>query len=133
MIDAANRQLTVRHPLREEVKTVDVAEFYNSADDTPQQGKSVVILGEGHLDRSPCGTGTSAKMALLHHKGILDLDQSFVNLSPLGTAFKGRLVAETRVGELPAVVAEITGNAQITGLHEFVVDPNDPFPEGYLL
>lgn len=133
VIDAANRQLSVEHPTRKEVQTVDVAEFYSAAEDDRRRGKSVVILGQGHLDRSPCGTGTSAKMTLLHHKGKLELNQTFVNTSPLGTTFSGRLTAETRVGEFPAVVAEITGSAQITGLHEFVVDPQDPFPDGYLL
>ena len=133
IIDAANRQLTVNHPLRSDVRTVDVAEFYDTNSDENMHGSSVVILGEGHLDRSPCGTGTTAKMTLLHHKGMLNLNQPYINTSPLGTTFNGRLIEKTRIGDIEAVVAEITGSAYITGVHEFVVDPRDPFPNGYLL
>ena len=133
IIDAANRQLEIRHPLRTDVRTVDVTEFYDSKSDENTHGESMVIFGEGHLDRSPCGTGTTAKMTLFHHKGLLDLKQTYVNTSPLGTTFMGRLIKKTRVGNREAVVAEITGSAHITGIHEFVVDQRDPFPNGYLI
>lgn len=133
VIDAANRQLEIRHPLRTDVRTVDVTEFYDSKSDTKAQGKSLVVLGEGHLDRSPCGTGTTAKMTLLHHNGLLDLRQPYINTSPLGTTFEGRLIEKNRVGDTEAVVAEITGSAYITGIHEFVMDRRDPFPKGYML
>ena len=133
MIDAANRQLSVRHPTRPEVKTVDVVEFYDSSDHTRHQGASIVIYGESHMDRSPCGTGTAAKITLLHHRRQLSVGQSFSNYSPLGTIFEGRIVGETSVGNLKAVQTEIRGSAYITGLHEFVIDPTDPFPEGFLL
>lgn len=133
IIDAANRQFTVRHPLRSDVRTVDVTEFYDSNSDEHMHGSSVVILGEGHLDRSPCGTGTTAKMTLLHHKGLLNLNQPYINNSPLNTTFKGQLIEKMRVGDIEAVVAEITGSAYVTGIHEFVIDPSDPFPNGYLL
>ncbi len=132
IIEAANEQLTVRHPTRPEVKTIDVTEFYAFSDD-PYRGRSAVIYGESHIDRSPCGTGTSAKMTLLHHRGQLSLNQPFVNAGILGTTFEGRLVAEAQVGNLPAVVPEVRGSAQVTGVHRFVIDPRDPFPEGFLL
>jgi proline racemase len=139
IIDAANEQLTVRHPARPEVTTVDVTEFYASTD--RGHGKSAVVYGESHMDRSPCGTGTSAKMTLLHHRGKLALDQPYVNTGILGTTFEGRLVAETMVGDpstgsgqaLPAVVPEVRGSAHITGVHQFMLDPRDPFPKGFLL
>ncbi len=131
IIDAANEQLTVRHPARPEVTTVDVTEFYASTDHG--HGKSAVVYGESHIDRSPCGTGTSAKMTLLHHRGKLALDQPYVNTGILGTTFEGRLVVETMVGDLPAVVPEVRGSAHITGVHQFVLDPRDPFPTGFLL
>ncbi len=131
IIDAANDQLTVRHPTRPEVTTVDVTEFYASTDHG--HGKSAVVYGESHIDRSPCGTGTSAKMTLLHHWGKLALDQPYVNAGILGTTFEGRLVAETMVGDLPAVVPEVRGSAHITGVNQFVLDPRDPFPKGFLL
>jgi proline racemase len=133
IIDAANEQLTVRHPTRPEVTTVDVTEFYGLAGHESGQGVSAVVYGESHIDRSPCGTGTSAKMTLLHHRGLLSLNEPFINAGVLGTTFEGRLVAETAVGDLPAVVPEVRGSAQVTGVHQFVVDPRDPFPRGFLL
>ncbi len=136
IIDEANAQLTVRHPTRPEVTTVDVTEFYTagSADDNHgPKGSSAVIYGASHIDRSPCGTGTSAKMALLHHRGQLALNRTYVNTGILGTTFEGRLVAETMVGDLPAVVPQVRGSAHITGVHRFAVTPDDPFPEGFLI
>jgi proline racemase len=85
------------------------------------------------MDRSPCGTGTAAKMTLMHHRGQLGLNEPFINTSPLGTTFEGRLVEAVAVGKMPAVIAEIKGSAFITGIHEFIVDPKDPLQEGYLL
>jgi proline racemase len=72
-------------------------------------------------------------MTLLHHRGQLALHQPFVNAGILGTTFEGQLVAETKVGELPAVVPEVRGSAQVTGVHQFVLDRRDPFPRGFLL
>ena len=93
----------------------------------------MVIYGEEHMDRSPCGTGTAAKMTLLYHQGKIRLNDAFTNTSPLGTTFQGRLVEEIQLGDTDAVVAEIRGSAHITGVHEFIVDPRDPFQEGYLI
>jgi proline racemase len=133
LIDAANRQLVVRHPTRPEVNTVDVTEFYDSAGDALRSGRSMVIYGEEHMDRSPCGTGTAAKITLMHHRGQLGLHEPFINTSPLETTFEGRLVKTVTVGNIPAVIAEIKGSAYITGIHEFIVDPKDPLQEGYLI
>jgi proline racemase len=87
----------------------------------------------GWFDRSPCGTGTSARMAQLHARGELPLGRDFVNESFIGTRFTGRLVDKTRVGGLPAVVPTITGRAWITGTAQYFLDPDDPFPGGFLL
>lgn len=133
LINLANQQLEVHHPNRPEVRTVDVVEFYDEADSSPGQGRSLVVYGEAHMDRSPCGTGTTAKMTLLHHRGRLALNQPYLNKGPLGTTFEGRVVEETKEGPIPAVIAEIRGSAYITGMHEFYIDPHDPFPEGFLL
>ena len=133
LIQAANQQLTVRHPTRPEVNTVDVTEFYDQSIDIQGNGKSIVVLGEGHMDRSPCGTGTAAKMTLFHHRNQLGLNEDFINTSPLGTTFQGRLVEEVELGDKKAVVAEVRGSAQITGIHEFIVDSRDPFQKGFLL
>jgi len=132
LIDCANAQLDVQHPTRPEVSTVDVVEFYEENAGEPSVGRSMVIYGERHMDRSPCGTGTAAKLTLLHHQGRIHMDQPYENTSPLGTVFEARLVRETTVGEVPAVVAEIRGSAHITGVHTFVLDPDDPFPGGFL-
>ncbi len=83
------------------------------------------------LDRSPCGTGTSAKMATLWARGELPLHRDFVHEGVLGTTFTGRLIRETRVGEFEAVVATISGTAWVTGFAQYVVDPDDPFPNGF--
>ncbi len=133
IIDAANEQLTVFHPTRPEVTTVDVTEFYDTAGHDDRRGKSVVVYGESHIDRSPCGTGTAAKLALLHAQGAIGVGEAFVNESPLGTTFEAVIVSETVVGDRPAVTVEIRGGAHITGFHELVSDPADPFPEGYIL
>jgi proline racemase len=132
LIDCANDQLEVQHPTRPEVTTVDVVEFYEEDAGSPHSGRSMVVYGERHMDRSPCGTGTAAKLTLLHHLGRIDMDRPYRNTSPLGTVFEARLVRETHVGEVPAVVAEIRGSAHITGVHTFVLDPDDPFPGGFL-
>jgi len=132
VIDAANHAFTVRHPERPEVDTVDVTEFYTE-DSVSLSGRNVVVYGESHMDRSPCGTGTSAKMTLLHHHGQLAVGDIYKNTSPLGTVFEGRILKTVAIGEFEGIVAQIRGNAQITGYHQFVVDERDPFQEGFLL
>ena len=132
VIEAANQAFTVFHPGRPEVKTVDVTEFYDE-DPVAGTGRSVVVYGESHMDRSPCGTGTTAKMTLLHHQGKLGPGQVYKNASPLGTVFEGRMVKTTSIGEFAGIVGQVRGNAQITGYHRFVVDANYPFPEGFLM
>ena len=90
-----------------------------------------MVFGTGQVDRPPCGTGTSAKMAFLHHKGRLKPGESYAYQSVFGTQFKGKIVEETMVGNVPAIVPEITGNAWITGFHQFVVDETDPYKSGF--
>jgi proline racemase len=131
--EAANQQLKVRHPTRPYIDTVDVVEFYDLRGYQDGRGKNVVILGEGHVDRSPCGTGTAAKMALLHRRGLLSTGQTFVNQGLLGTRFEGRVVAESTLEDLPVIIPEIRGSAHATGLHRFVLTPDDPLPQGFLI
>ncbi len=87
----------------------------------------------GALDRCPCGTGTSAAMAVRHARGLLRVDEPFVHEGPLGTIFEGRIVEETELGGRAAVIPEIGGQGWITGIGEYVVDPTDPFPAGYTI
>jgi proline racemase len=95
--------------------------------------RNATAIHPGWLDRSPCGTGTSARLAALHADGSLAIGQPFVNESLIGTRFTGRLVEETRVGDLPAVVPEITGRAWVTGMGQYLLDAEDPFPAGFAL
>jgi proline racemase len=95
--------------------------------------RNATSIHPGWLDRSPCGTGTSARMAALHARGELAIGEPFVNESVIGTRFTGRLIGETRVGGLPAVVPEITGRAWVTGMGRYLLDAEDPFPAGFAL
>jgi proline racemase len=95
--------------------------------------RNATSIHPGWLDRSPCGTGTCARMAQLHAGGELAIGEPFVNESLIGTRFTGRLVEETRVGDLPAVVPEITGRAWVTGMGQYLLDADDPFPAGFAL
>lgn len=133
IIAAANEQLVVQHPTQSNVTTIDVAEFYDPAGHPQNKGKNLVIYGESHVDRSPCGTGTAAKLALLSHEGAISMGKLFHNKGILDTEFTGKVVSETNVGMIPAVVCEITGSAYLTGYHRFVLDTKDPFQEGFLL
>jgi proline racemase len=125
---AAQEQLPVSHPENPRIAGVSIAEL------TYGQRNAVVVStksGSGVLDRSPCGTGTCARMAVLHAKGKLGLREDFVHEGILGTKFVGRLVEETKVGEYDAVVPTLSGQGWITGFAQYVLDPEDPFPEGF--
>jgi proline racemase len=100
---------------------------------TARRSRHAMVIRPRWFDRSPCGTGTSARMAALHARGELALDTEFVNESFIGTTFTGRLVQATTVGGRPAVVPTITGRAWITGTAQYLLDPDDPFPQGFLL
>jgi proline racemase len=91
--------------------------------------RNAMVIHPGWFDRSPCGTGTSARMAQLHARGELPLNTDFVNESLLGTRFTGRLVAETSRGVIPT----IEGRAWLTGMAQYLLDPTDPFPNGFTL
>ncbi|NKI42613.1 proline racemase family protein [Streptomyces physcomitrii] len=100
---------------------------------TAAHSRNAMAIHPGWFDRSPCGTGTSARMAQLHARGELALHTDFVNESFIGTRFTGRLTGTTEVGGLPAVVPEVSGRAWITGTANYLLDPRDPFPEGFVL
>jgi proline racemase len=95
--------------------------------------RNATAIAPGWLDRSPCGTGTSARMASLWARGELAIGEDFVNESVIGTRFTGRLVSETEVAGVRAVVPEITGRAWITGMGQYLLDAGDPFPAGFAL
>ncbi len=133
ILTAVNEQLDVVHPTAPHIDAIDLVEIYEDRPQDDVDCRNVVIFGESQADRSPCGTGTSAKMAALYAKGHLGLDEPFVNESILGTRFTGRLLRETKVGTFDAVIPEIAGRAYVTGFQHFVVDRDDPLKSGFLL
>jgi proline racemase len=140
---AAREQLPVVHPEQPGFAGITVAQLSGPPSGPHADRRNVVIVSTGELDwsrpatwtgaidRSPCGTGTCAKMAVLHAKGQLALQQDFRHEGILGTIFTGRLLEETRVGDHAAVVPTLSGQAWITGMASYVLDPSDPFPEGF--
>jgi proline racemase len=131
-IMAAINETPPVHPLDERIAGCRHVVFHAPGHDGAH-ARNATSIHPGWLDRSPCGTGTSARMALLHANGELAIGEPFVNESVIGTRFTGRLVEETRVGDLPAVVPEITGRAWITGRGDYRLEADDPFPAGFAL
>lgn len=130
---AVEARYDVRHPLEPELAGIYGTIISAPAADPSHDGRNITIYAEGAVDRSPCGTGTSAKLANLYAKGEIGLDQRYVHESVIGTTFTGRVLAETSVDDFPAVETEISGRGFITGLHQFVVDEDDPTAPGFLV
>lgn len=133
ILNAVNEQVYVRHPVLSHIDTVDLVEIYGQAKNPKADLQNVVVFGEGQLDRSPCGTGTSAKIAALYAKGQLSLNEEFVYESITGTMFKAKAIRETMIGDYKGIIPEITGSAYITAINEFIIDPDDPLKYGFTL
>ena len=131
--DKINSTIEIAHPTLSHIKTVDLVEIYDKPTHPEANYKNVVIFGQGQVDRSPCGTGTSAKLATLHAKGEIKEGEKFVYESILGTLFYGEIVGTTKVGEYNAVLPKIAGSAYITGFNHFVIDETDPVKYGFVL
>ena len=131
--EAVNEQIKVRHPQNHHIAKTELTEIYDRPDLSQPFTKSVVIFGNGQMDRCPCGTGTSAIMATLYSKGKLQLGVEFTSQSIIGTQFQGKLIRETRVGNFMAVSPIITGAAYLTGIQQFVADPQDPLKYGLVI
>jgi proline racemase len=129
---AVNEQLSFAHPEQPDLDECHHVIFTAPGDDEVS-ARGATAIHPGWIDRSPCGTGTSARMAQLHQRGQLGLDEDFVHASLVGSVFTGRLVELTRVGEFPAVVPTVRGRAWVTGLASYMLDPDDPFPAGFLI
>jgi proline racemase len=140
---AAREQLPVVHPENPGIAGVSIGQISGAPASPTSHRRNAVVVSTGAfdwdrpatwtgaLDRSPCGTGTCAKMAVLHAKGLLPLHQDFVHEGILGTTFTGRLLEEMQVGPYKAVVPSLSGQAWITGFAQYVLDPEDPFPQGF--
>ncbi|HKO32806.1 MAG TPA: proline racemase family protein [Candidatus Limnocylindria bacterium] len=140
---AAREQIPVAHPEQPELAGISIMEWTGPPSVPGADAKNAVVVSSGTLDwqrpasftgvldRSPCGTGTCARMAVLHARGRLPIGQDFVHEGILGTTWTGRLLRETTIGSQAAVVPQLTGSAWITGHTEYRVDDDDPFPDGF--
>jgi proline racemase len=133
--DAANTQLEFTHPENPEWQHFSFCLFAGpiTRTDAGLAARSAVALQPGKVDRSPTGTAVSARMAVLHARGLMSQGQVFTATSIIGSKFTGRIAALTNVGQTPAIIPEISGRAWITGVHQHMLDPGDPWPEGYRL
>lgn len=128
-----NAQVQIHHPELAFVDRVTHVEFAGPPQSKDADIQNVVVALPKVIDRSPCGTGTSAKAALLHAEGKLKVGESFVHESVIGSKFKCEIVGETEVGGCKAIIPKVTGNACVVGFATWILDPKDPFPEGFAL
>lgn len=130
---AAAEQIDVVHPDNPDIPGITQVEFVGPLrrDGTALRARNAVIVSPGRVDRSPCGTGTSARLAQLHAEGLIDVGQTLVHESILGTTFESSIVERSRVGTYDAVIPAVAGQAWITGIHQIGMDPTDPFQRGF--
>lgn len=133
---AAATQFEAIHPENPEIHTVNQTLFAGPIERLRTgeiRSRNTVVVSPGRLDRSPCGTGTSARLAVMHDRGEIGLDEPFLHDSIVGTTFTGRIVREVTIGNKSGIVPTITGRAWVTGFHTHVLSPTDPLPVGYRL
>lgn len=128
-----NKIITVVHPENETIKNVSHIMWCDKARDKNANLRNAVFYGERAIDRSPCGTGTSARMAQLVSRGQLGIGEKFVHESIIGSLFTGCALKQTQVGDYSAIIPTITGYAQIIGHNNIIVDTRDPYAYGFLL
>ena len=130
---AANEQLGFRHPANPDWAHISFCQFTLPIidEDGVKVSKNTVVIDPGKLDRSPTGTGCSARMAVLHARGLMQKGERFIGKSIIDSRFDCGIVDETRLGERDAIIASIRGRAWISGTHQLMLDPEDPWPEGY--
>lgn len=132
IMDAINKADEPVHPLRTDIRGVHHV-YMAAPGSTAKHSRHAMAIHPGMFDRSPCGTGTSARMAQFHARGELALNTPFINESIIGSTFTGHLIDTTTVGEYPAVIPTITGRAWVTGTAQYMIDPSDPYPTGFEL
>lgn len=128
---AANAAVKVAHPTNPSTNEITLTVLYERKGTAPKHMRNAVVFGEGQMDRSPCGSGTSALMTLLHHLRELELGQQMVSESYIGSVFHGELRDGGTVGPYRAVVPRITGRAFLTARSEFFREADDPFRNGF--
>ncbi len=131
LIEECNRKFQVQHPVLEHINEITDLMFYQSLGAT--EGKNVVILGKGQFDRSPCGTGTSSRLAALYHQGKLELEQRYTHYSIIDSHFTAWAKEEKKVGDRKGVVISLQSRPFITGFSEFVISEEDPLKNGFLV
>ncbi len=133
--DAANEQLRFHHPENPDWTHFSFCLFAGPVTRGPDglESAAAVAIQPGKVDRSPTGTALSARMALLHARGEMAVGEMMTVRSVIGSTFSGTILATATVGDTPAIIPEISGRAWITGVHEHMLDPDDPWPEGYRL
>lgn len=132
---AAAERITVEHPENPKIPGITQTQFTGplEKDGDGLTARNAVIVSPGRVDRSPCGTGTSARLAVLHAKGLIDTGQSFLHQSIIGTKFESSVVGTTTIGNYDAVIPTVAGQAWITGVYQMGMDPSDPFPRGFTI
>jgi proline racemase len=131
--DIVNQEIKVIHPRNKYANKVNLVEICGKPKKSKATYRNIVVFGAGQVDRSPCGTGMSAKIATLYTKGLLKVGEQIISESIIGTLFKGKVLSETKVGRFKAVMPEISGSAYITSFNQFVIDPDDPLKAGFLI
>jgi proline racemase len=130
---AARRQIPVRHPEIADLREISFVMFCAGAPGGPEPPRNGTVIHPGRLDRSPCGTGTAARLAVMQAKGELGLGQPIEMRSVIDSSFRAEIVSTTTVGDRPAIVPRISGRAWIYGVCQLGLDPSDPYPLGYTL
>lgn len=131
--NAVMRSFPVKHPFKEDLSFLYGTIFYGKPHSEDADSRNVCVFAEGEVDRSPTGTGVSARLALHYAKGEIGLNEQIIVESIIGTKFTGSVHQTIRLGEYDAVIPQVEGNAFITGRHEFLIDPKDPLKEGFIL
>lgn len=129
---AIESQMEIVHPLEPDLRGI-YGTIITGPPTAGADGRNVTVFADGEVDRSPCGTGTAARLAYLHATGALGIGHNYVHESIIGTRFSGQVLRETTVGDRDAIVPEIAGRGFLTGTHTFIVDPGDPTQNGFLV
>lgn len=130
---AANEQIKVKHPIEKHIDSIDLVEILFKHDNPEVNCKNVLIYGEGQIGRDPCATGATAKVAIEHSKNRLGINEDYVIEGLINTKYKCRINGITKVGQYNAVIPSLVGHTYITAFHQFVVEEDDPKPEGWLI
>ena len=128
---AAQEQIAVAHPTIADFNEIEFVMFCGRDPNDPEQFKNATVMPPGRMDRSPCGTGSAARLAVLQQRGEVAVGQQVAFRSTIGSRFTGQILKMTEIGNRPAIVPQITGRAWIYGIHQLGADPSDPFRRGF--